>query len=106
MKELPYTDAERKEILQGIHETRDEVNAIKNSRGKLSWAVKALRVAWDKIPTKVKTAIGGYVGFEKMMDVIENYTGAIEDGIYKGVLEVTGNSTAAWWISKTLMLFL
>ncbi|PFZ07903.1 hypothetical protein COL60_17890 [Bacillus pseudomycoides] len=76
------------------------------TRGKLSWAVKALRAAWDKVPANVKKAIGGTAGFEKLLGVVDRYTGAVEDAVYAGALAVTGNETAAWWIAKTLCLLI
>lgn len=76
-------------------------------KGKLSWAVKALKAAWDLIPDSVKVALGGTAGFATLLSVIDNFTGAVEDAVYAGALAVTGNETVAtWWITKALMLLL
>ncbi|MCY9509915.1 hypothetical protein M5W68_01235 [Paenibacillus larvae] len=71
-------------------------------RGKLSWAVKALKKAWDMIPSKVKVAVGGVAGFAKLLDFIDHYTGAVEDAVYEGLIALGVNKTVAWWIMKIL----
>lgn len=71
-------------------------------RGKLSWAVKALKKAWDMIPSKVKVAVGGAAGFAKLLDFIDHYTGAVEDAVYEGLIALGVNKTVAWWIMKIL----
>ncbi|PFZ07913.1 hypothetical protein COL60_17885 [Bacillus pseudomycoides] len=76
------------------------------TRGKLSWASKALRAAWNKVPTNVKVAMGGFAGFEVILGVIDRFTGTVEEACYQGALKVTGNETAAWWIAKTLCLLI
>lgn len=53
----------------------------------------------------MKVAIGGVTGLDTILRTLEHYTGALEHGIYLGALKVTGNETAAWWVAKTLMLF-
>lgn len=75
-------------------------------RGKLSWAVKALRAAWNKIPANIKAAMGGLAVFETILNVIDNFTGAVEDGVYAGCKAVGMSDSVAWWVTKALMLFL
>ncbi|MFK4302336.1 MULTISPECIES: hypothetical protein [unclassified Paenibacillus] len=94
-------------------EKNDFIKAIQNkedrgeyqTQGKLSWAVKALKAGFDKLPASVKAFIG-VEGFLQILGVVDNFTGAIEDAIYAGALQVTGNETAAWWVTKALMLLL
>jgi len=70
-------------------------------RGKLSWAVKAIKKAWDKLPTKVKVLLG-IEGFAKLLDFIDHFTGAVEDAIYEGLIALGFNKTVAWWIMKII----
>jgi len=84
----------------------DYITSGTATRGKISWAVKAIRQVWDKLPKKVKTTIGGYAGLEGILSVVEHYTGALEDAIYEGAKNIGLNDTAAWWVSKTIMLFI
>lgn len=84
----------------------DYITSGTATRGKLSWAVKAIRQVWDKLPKKIKTTIGGYAGLEGILSVVEHYTGALEDAIYEGAKNIGLNDTAAWWVSKTIMLFI
>lgn len=73
-------------------------------RGKLSWAVKAIRAAWDKLPDNVKIAIGGYVGFEQLLSFIDHFTGAVEDAIYEGLIYIGCSPSVAWWAMKIITL--
>lgn len=75
-------------------------------RGKLSWAVKALRAVWNKIPANIKAAMGGLAGFETILNVVDNFTGAVEDAVYAGCKKVGMSDSVAWWVTKGLMLFL
>ncbi|MCY7860554.1 hypothetical protein [Bacillus haynesii] len=88
-----------------IKESQSEKNGDFTVQGKFTWAIKALKEAFDELPTKVKVAIGGVTGLDTILRTLEHYTGALEHGIYLGALKVTGNETAAWWVAKTLMLF-
>ncbi|TQR47199.1 hypothetical protein [Paenibacillus popilliae] len=90
----------RKQNVRSLIEPEYEV------KGKSSWAVKALKAAWDLIPDSVKVALGGTAGFATLLSVIDNFTGAVKDAVYAGALAVTGNETVAWWITKALMLLL
>lgn len=75
---------------------------LSKERGKLSWAVKAIRAVWDKIPTKVKVAIGGTAGFEKLLGYIDHFTGSVEDAVYNGLIYIGCSKTVAWWAMKII----
>ncbi|KIL16372.1 hypothetical protein P9154_01255 [Bacillus safensis] len=90
---------------EAIKESQSKTNGEVTVHGKFTWAIKALREAFDALPTKVKVAIGGVAGLETILKTLEHYTGTLEHGIYLGALKVTGSENAAWWIAKTLMLF-
>lgn len=74
--------------------------------GKLSWAVKALRKAWSSLPLKAQVAIGGTTGFSTLLDVVETFTGKVEDAVYAGCKTLGMSDNVAWWITKLLMLAL
>ncbi|MEH6888424.1 hypothetical protein V7024_01410 [Bacillus sp. JJ864] len=76
------------------------------TRGKLSWAAKAITKLWDELPGPVKERLGRQSALYTIAQVVEHYTGALEDAVYAGVLKVVGNETAAWWITQSLMLLL
>lgn len=98
-----FSEQEKQDFVKLIKEEESPKYEVK---GKLSWAVKALKAAWDLIPDSVKVALGGTAGFATLLSVIDNFTGAVEDAVYAGALAVTGNETVAWWITKALMLLL
>lgn len=52
-----FTEQEKADYINAIKEVKLEAQSTPTTRGKLSWAVKILKVAWTKIPTKVKVAI-------------------------------------------------
>lgn len=64
--------------------------------GKFTSAIKAIKGAYVQLPTKLKVMIGGVTGLETILITLEHYTGA---------LKVTGSENAAWWVAKTIMLF-
>ncbi|WP_068503267.1 hypothetical protein [Paenibacillus kribbensis] len=76
-----------------------------STQGKLSWAVKLLRAAWDKLPKGVQNAIGGTAGFSTLLSIIDTYTGAVEDAVLEGCKALGMSDTVAWWVTKTLMAF-
>ncbi|MEK4501845.1 hypothetical protein [Bacillus sp. FSL R12-0069] len=76
------------------------------TRGKLSWAAKAIKQLWKELPPQVKERLGNQGALIVIANRVEHFTGAIEDAVYSGVLDVVGNSTTAWWITKALMLLL
>ena len=79
----------------------DGENGEYRTLGKLSWAVKAIKAAWDKLPKKVKVLLG-IEGFAKLLDFIDHFTGAVEDAVYQGLLYLGFNKTVAWWITKII----
>ena len=75
-------------------------------RGKLSWAVKAIRSAYKKLPNSVKNYIAGYIGLESFLNILDGYTGAVTDGI-KWALEQAGMpSWMADFCAKTITTFI
>ncbi|PEF65627.1 hypothetical protein [Bacillus cereus] len=76
------------------------------TRGKLSWAAKAIKKLWNELPGPVKDRLGRQSALITIANRVEHYTGALEDAIYAGVLDVVGNPTAAWWITKSITLLL
>lgn len=75
-------------------------------RGKFTWAVKAIRKVWNRLPTKVKTTIGSYVGINGFLRLIEHYTGSLENAIYSACKKVGMSSGVANFVTKTMMLFI
>lgn len=71
-------------------------------RGKLSWAVKAIQGIYNKIPTKVKVAIGGTAGFGKLLGYINHFTGSVEDAVYNGLIYIGCSPSVAWWAMKII----
>lgn len=76
------------------------------TRGKFTWAVKAIRKEWNKLPNKLKATIGGYAGLEGILSVVEHYAGALENAIYEGALRLGLSDITACWVSNTIMLFI
>jgi len=74
--------------------------------GRLSWAANALRNAYNWVPSSVKRAIGGWVGFRRVIDFIDHWTGAIDSGVFWGCMHVINQDTACWWVTKILLSFL
>lgn len=112
-----YTQATSDIKLSGIYLINGvpydkEGNPIKDgettiqARGKVSWAVKILKTAWNNIPTKYKTMMGGYAGFAKVLDYIDHFTGAVEDACYRGCKSIGLSNNVAWAVTKILMLSL
>lgn len=88
-----------------IKEYHSKTNGEATVHGKFTVAIKAIKGAYDQLPRKLKVMIGGVTGLETILITLEHYTGALEHGIYLGALQVTGNKNAAWWVAKTIMLF-
>ncbi|MFB5760413.1 hypothetical protein [Paenibacillus medicaginis] len=97
------TEQEKNEFIKTLENKEDSGEF--HTQGKLSWAVKALKAGFDKLPAPVKAFIG-VEGFLQILGVVDNFTGAVEDAIYAGALQVTGDEDAAWWVTKALMLLL
>lgn len=96
-----FTEQEKADYITAIKEVKLEAESTPTTRGKLSWAVKILKIAWTKIPTKVKVAIGGYAAYSKILNVLNTFTGTVEDGLYKGCKSFG----IAWWVTKALLAF-
>ncbi|MDR0124603.1 MULTISPECIES: hypothetical protein [Bacillus] len=90
---------------KAIKEAQSKTNGEATVHGKFTWAIKTIKEAYDQLPTKLKVMIGGVTGLETILITLEHYTGALEHGIYLGTLKVTGSENAAWWVAKTIMLF-
>ncbi|MDA9471958.1 hypothetical protein [Enterococcus sp. 5H] len=82
------------------------VEQIDMQRGKLTWAVKAIRKVWNKLPAGVKNTISGYVGINGFLNLIEHYTGSLENAIYNACKTVGMPTWAANFVTKTIMLFI
>lgn len=75
-------------------------------RGKLSWAVKAIRKSYSKAPKPVKNLIAKYTQLEVLLGLIDHFTGAVEDAIYWACKQVGMPDWAAWTVSKGLTLLI
>ncbi|EUJ30125.1 Uncharacterised protein [Listeria grayi] len=114
LKELGLTDEEINELKNikdtgitlenGVAYKDGKVLKDGNSmqRGRMSWAVKALRAVWKKIPKKVKKTLGGVAGFETLLGYIDHFTGSVESNMQKGLRKMGFGKTTAWWITKIL----
>ncbi|OAB30219.1 hypothetical protein PMSD_20765 [Paenibacillus macquariensis subsp. defensor] len=93
-------------LTNGVAFDKDGNQLMIRERGKLTWAVKAIRAAWDKVTTAVKTAIGGTAGLETILGVVDNFTGAVEDAMLAGCKVLGMNDTVAYWEKNSLLVFL
>ncbi|MEB2357301.1 hypothetical protein LAV39_06325 [Bacillus pumilus] len=98
-------EEETEKFKKAIKEAQSKTNGEAITHGKFTWAIKAIKEAYDQLPTKLKVMIGGVTGLETILVTLEHYTGALEHGIYLGALKVTGSENASWWVAKTIMLF-
>ncbi|MGD6976216.1 hypothetical protein [Bacillus altitudinis] len=98
-------EVETEKFKKAIKGAQSKTNGEAITHGKFTWAIKAIKDAYDQLPTKLKVMIGGVTGLETILITIEHYTGTLEHGIYLGALKVTGSENAAWWVAKTIMLF-
>lgn len=71
-------------------------------RGKLSWAVKAIKKAWNKLPQWVQGALG-VTGFTKLLDFIDHFTGTIEDAVYEGCKTLGMSNSMAKAVTKVIL---
>ena len=91
----------------------DFINAIKLNRvageahiqGRLSWAAAAIRRGYKALPFLVRTTINHYIKIEALLNIIDAYTGKVEDAIKYGLKELGCPDSVAWWITKTLTAF-
>lgn len=75
-------------------------------RGKLSWAVKAIRKIYSKLPANVKSLIAKYAGLETILSLVDHFTGAVEDGLYWACKQVGMPDWAAWVVTKAVTLLI
>lgn len=76
------------------------------TRGKFSKAVKLIKKAYKKLPTKVKTYIAKYTKLNVLLNLIEHYTGSLEGAIYNACRKVGMPKNIANFVTKTIMLFI
>lgn len=74
-------------------------------RGKISTAVKAFKKVYKKIPAKYKKAINKVIKVDLIIKLLEHYTGALENALYKACRKAGLSATKAKFITKTVMLF-
>ncbi len=86
--------------------TAKEIELIKQQRGKLTWAAKAIKIAYKKLPKKVKKLIASYIGINRLVSTIEHYTGGIEDAIYQICRKANMPKSAARLVAKTITLLI
>lgn len=75
-------------------------------RGRLTWAVNAIRRGYNRLPNSVKNLIGTYTGLQTLLGFIDHFTGAVEDAIYWACKQVGMPDWAAWTVTKGLTLLL
>lgn len=75
------------------------------TRGKFSSAVKLIRKAYNKLPSKVKKIIAKYTKLNVLLNLIEHYTGTLEDAIYNACRKVGMPKSVTNFVTKTIMLF-
>lgn len=83
----------------------DDLNSGEQMRGKFSAAVKLIRKAYNKLPAKVKSFIAKYTKLNVLLNLIEHYTGTLEDAIYTACRKVGMPKDVANFVTKTIMLF-
>ncbi|CEN87334.1 hypothetical protein GKD08_04085 [Paeniclostridium sordellii] len=100
------TYKEKRQLSQAINDYKLETENTIQPRGKISWISKAVRKIWRKLPFKVRQTITAYVGLESFLNAIDHYTGTVENVIYKACKKVGMNNDVAWWVTKTITLFI
>lgn len=91
-------------IKNGILSSYDVEDPIL-TRGKFTTAVKAIRKAYNKLPKKVKQIIAKYTKLSVLLNLIEHYTGTLENAIYNACRQVGMPKNIANFVTKTIMLF-
>lgn len=89
-------------LLNGVTYNKNGDILEVQERGKLSWAVKLLRAAWDKLPGWAQGALG-LTGFEKLLDFVDHFTGTIEDAVYEGCKSLGMSDSVANAVTKILL---
>ncbi|AUB54426.1 hypothetical protein GUI51_13435 [Enterococcus mundtii] len=72
-------------------------------RGKFTWAVKAIRKGYNKLPTSVKRYIAAHTGLETLLSFIENATGTIQDAVYNACRKVGMSKSVANIVTAAIM---
>lgn len=70
-------------------------------RGKLSWAVKAIRAVADKLSDWVKGALG-VKGLDVVLKFVDHFTGTVEDAVFLGCKELGMSDSVAWAVTKVI----
>lgn len=83
----------------------EQLNIQSMERGRFTWAVKAIRKAYNRLPKKVKQYIARYTKLNTLLNLIEHYTGKLEDAIYSACKRVGMPHWMANFVTKTIMLF-
>lgn len=68
----------------------DGVEQKNAERGKFSAAIKLIRQGYNKLPNRVKEYIAGAIGLDRLLSLIDTYTGKVTDAIC-WALEYGGN---------------
>lgn len=100
------TNKEKIDLQNSISEYKEEMNNTPQTRSKISWISKAVRKVWRKLPFKVRQTITAYVGLETFLNAIDHFTGTVENVIYKACKKVGMSNDTAWWVTKTITLFI
>lgn len=85
--------------------TSEEISSGAQTRGKFSAAVKLIRKTYKKLPKQVKSFIAKYTKLDILLNLIEHYTGTLEDAIYNACCKVGMPKNVANFVTKTIMLF-
>ncbi|WP_439444163.1 hypothetical protein ACSMFR_05910 [Listeria aquatica] len=114
LESLGLSEQEIQELMQvsetgitlkdGVAYDQNGDQILSRERGKLKWAVKLLRAAWKKVPSKVKKTLGGVAGFESLLSFTDHFTGKVSDAIYLGCRKLGMSKTVSWWVMKVLTL--
>lgn len=94
------------------YQTESENTHTRVKRGKLSISVKTMRTIWRKLPFKVRkflvehTGIAGVGALQTILGAVDNFTGSVENAVYKSCKKAGMNDHYAWWVTKSIMLFL
>ncbi len=73
--------------------------------GKFSSAARIIRKAYNKLPRKIKNLIAKYTRINILLNLIEHYTGTLEDAIYSAFRKIGMPKGIANFVTKTIMLF-
>lgn len=106
IEELQSAEADDIILIDGVaYKDGVLIDSESMERGKLTWAVKAIKAVYKKLPARVKGHVDS-VGLGSLLMFIEHYTGKLEEAIYKKVYQSTRSKTVAWLVSKTIMLLI